>query len=156
MPITRIISGAQTGADRGGLEAAIELGLDWGGWVPRGFRSQDGTIPAELRANLLETADRGYATRTGLNVRDSDGTVMISIVQPTSPGCALTAKRAINSLKPLMPISRMDDHMRWVSAVREWIDDHGIYVLNVAGNREESVPGIQAFTKRLLIAVLRG
>ena len=39
----KIVSGGQTGADRGGLEAAIHLGLDWGGWAPKGWRAEDGT-----------------------------------------------------------------------------------------------------------------
>ena len=34
----KIVSGAQTGVDQGGLLAAIDLGLEWGGWVPKGWR----------------------------------------------------------------------------------------------------------------------
>ena len=30
----KIVSGGQTGADRGGLLAAMDLGIDWGGWAP--------------------------------------------------------------------------------------------------------------------------
>ena len=33
-PITRIISGGQTGADRAGLAAAYELGIETGGHCP--------------------------------------------------------------------------------------------------------------------------
>jgi len=45
MTIKKIISGAQTGADRGALDAALDLGLPVGGWVPRGRRAEDGPIP---------------------------------------------------------------------------------------------------------------
>ena len=41
----KIVSGGQTGVDRGALQAAMDLGLDWGGWAPKGWRSEDGTIP---------------------------------------------------------------------------------------------------------------
>ena len=39
----KIVSGAQTGVDQGGLLTAIDLGLEWGGWVPKGWRTETGT-----------------------------------------------------------------------------------------------------------------
>jgi len=44
--IERIISGGQTGADRGGLDAAIALGLRHGGWCPKDRAAEDGVVPA--------------------------------------------------------------------------------------------------------------
>ena len=43
--ITKIVSGGQSGADQGGLDAAIELGIPHGGWCPKGRKSEDGVIP---------------------------------------------------------------------------------------------------------------
>ena len=40
----KIVSGGQTGVDRGVLEAATALGLDFGGWSPHGWIAEDGTI----------------------------------------------------------------------------------------------------------------
>ena len=40
--IQKIISGAQTGADRTGIDAAIEFGVDYGGWLPKGRKAEDG------------------------------------------------------------------------------------------------------------------
>lgn len=34
--LRKIVSGGQTGADRAGLDAALELGLELGGWCPKG------------------------------------------------------------------------------------------------------------------------
>ena len=42
--LERIISGGQTGADRGGLDAAIELGIPHGGWCPKGRRVSASTV----------------------------------------------------------------------------------------------------------------
>ena len=42
----KLVSGGQTGVDQGALEAAIELGLEHGGWCPRGRLSEAGPIPA--------------------------------------------------------------------------------------------------------------
>lgn len=36
-----IVSGGQTGADRGAMDAAVQLGLDYGGWAPAGLRAED-------------------------------------------------------------------------------------------------------------------
>src|SRR5207247_378339 len=47
-----IVSGGQTGADRGALDAALAAGVPCGGWCPRGRRAEDGAIPD--RYPLLE------------------------------------------------------------------------------------------------------
>ena len=39
-----IISGGQTGADRGALDFAIKHGYPHGGWAPRGRQAEDGTV----------------------------------------------------------------------------------------------------------------
>ena len=36
MLISKIISGGQTGVDRGAIEAALELGFPYGGLIPKG------------------------------------------------------------------------------------------------------------------------
>ncbi len=38
--LSTIISGGQTGADRGALDAAIELGIKHGGWCPKGRKAE--------------------------------------------------------------------------------------------------------------------
>jgi hypothetical protein len=43
----RVISGGQTGADRGGLDAALELGIACGGCCPKGRKAEDGVIPSK-------------------------------------------------------------------------------------------------------------
>jgi len=37
----KIISGGQTGADRAAMDVAIELGLDYGGAIPKGRIAED-------------------------------------------------------------------------------------------------------------------
>ncbi|MBR3223272.1 MAG: hypothetical protein IKF72_13710 [Kiritimatiellae bacterium] len=48
----KIVSGGQTGVDRGALEAAMALGLDFGGWAPHGWIAEGGTIPAQYRERM--------------------------------------------------------------------------------------------------------
>jgi len=52
--ITRIISGGQTGADRAALDVAIKLSIPHGGWIPKGRKTEDGTLPEQYRGSKLE------------------------------------------------------------------------------------------------------
>lgn len=70
MTSTRIVSGGQTGADRGGCEAAIYCELSIGGWVPRGRRAEDGRIPVEYQG-VTEYGSPDYQARTEANVASS-------------------------------------------------------------------------------------
>ena len=44
MLISKIISGGQTGVDRGAIEAALELGFPYGGLIPKGRLAEDGAV----------------------------------------------------------------------------------------------------------------
>ena len=51
--LRKIVSGGQTGADRAGLDFAIDRGIPHGGWCPQGRWAEDGRI--EPKYHLLET-----------------------------------------------------------------------------------------------------
>jgi hypothetical protein len=72
----KIISGGQTGVDRGALDAALAFEVECGGWCPAGRLAEDGAIPEHYP--VVELANAGYAERTARNVADSDGTLVIS------------------------------------------------------------------------------
>ena len=75
--LKRIISGGQTGVDRGALDVAIELGLDIGGCCPRGKIAEDGVIPPYYSKHLTEhSSSSDYSVRTEQNVMNSDGTLI--------------------------------------------------------------------------------
>ena len=77
----KIISGGQTGVDRAALGVAIERGMQWGGWCPRGGWAEDLATPPGLLAtytHLRETPDSHPLQRTEWNVRDSDATLIIT------------------------------------------------------------------------------
>lgn len=148
--IEKIISGGQTGVDRAALDLALERGLPCGGWCPKGRRAADGPIPR--RYPLLETPSADYAERTEWNVRDSDGTLVLTRGRPTE-GTAYTIQVADGLGKPCLVI---DLEQPWkASAIREWMASHHIKILNVAGPRESKSPGIYRETLALLREVLK-
>lgn len=61
--IKKILSGGQTGVDRATLDFAIEYGIEYGGWCPKGRLAEDGKIPEKYSA-LKETASTEYNERT--------------------------------------------------------------------------------------------
>jgi hypothetical protein len=133
-----IVSGGQTGADRGALDAALAAGVPCGGWCPRGRRAEDGTIPD--RYSLRETPTAEYPQRTAWNVRDSDGTVILHRGR-VDRGTALTERLARRQGRPLL---LLDVRSARPAELAAWIRKETIARLNVAGPRESRAPGLQA------------
>ncbi len=152
--IERIISGGQTGADQAGLFAARELGLKTGGWAPKGFWTDAGHQPTRLSEfGLVADVHFGYSHRTFLNVRAGDGTLIFGNV--FSPGCKLTQRFCHELNRPMFLISwsnRTDDPT--TDMFLTWLTTHRIKVLNVAGNRERTNPGIFLATFAFLLKAL--
>jgi hypothetical protein len=144
-----VISGGQTGVDRAALDAARELGLETGGWCPKGRRAEDGPIPH--RYPLKETVSAAYPVRTERNVRDSQGTLILTRGR-LKGGTALTRKLAQAAGKPCLVIDL--SLKEGDEAVRDWGRGQAIGVLNVAGPRESEAPGIYGEAFRFLITVL--
>jgi hypothetical protein len=135
--VKRIVSGGQTGVDRAALDVALSLGIEHGGWCPRGRLAEDGTIPA--RYLLTETASSDYAERTEKNVLDSDGTLILYRGR-LSGGTSLTRSLAQWYRKPCITFD-LEKRVN-VGRAQRWLDENKIRVLNVAGPRESSAPGI--------------
>ena len=147
--IARIVSGGQTGVDRGALDAAVDLKVPCGGWCPKGRRAEDGMIP-EIYP-LKETTSTDYHHRTEMNVIESDGTLIVA-VGSLSGGTALTKRLAEQQGKPVLvlDIETRDQ----VERVVQWVCRRRILVLNVAGPRESQRPGIQTQTRALVKGVI--
>ena len=113
----RIISGAQTGADRAALDFAIEHGLAHGGWCPKGRRAEDGRIPP--RYELIETPSKDYEQRTRWNVRDSDATLIISKSSTLTGGSAYTRRCAGELAKPWLHVHPGNDDPKTIQEFLE-------------------------------------
>jgi len=148
----RIVSGGQSGADRAALDWAIRRGVSHGGWCPRGRLAEDGPISPRYR--LRETPDAEYDQRTLWNVRDSDATVIFSLVPGLTGGSALTFELANRLGNPVLHLhAGMEDP---VSTLREFLLRHSVLTLNVAGPRESTEPGIGSFVATVLDEATHG
>jgi hypothetical protein len=149
MTVRKLVSGGQTGVDRAALDAARVLGLECGGWCPKGRLAEDGRIPDEYPLQETETAD--YAERTKLNVRDSDGTLILTVGAPLG-GTAYTIECARNLEKPYCLVDLAQGPS--LDQVKQWLGEHRFVVLNVAGpRRSQSSDGYElayAFLSALL------
>ncbi len=133
----KIVSGGQSGVDRAALDVAAELSLPRGGWCPRGRYAEDGPIPDTYP--LKETPSPDTTQRTEWNVRDADGTLVLTEGEP-SGGTAVTIHFARRHGKPCLVLDLEGDADP--GTVGRWVAGHGIAVLNVAGPRESKRPGI--------------
>jgi len=155
--IRRIVSGGQSGADRAALDAAIGLGVEYGGWCPAGGWAEDLPDPPGLLAaypGLRETPSADPAQRTEWNVRDSDATLILVPAGVTSPGTLLTEALAKRMGRPLLRLDPSDRDA--VAAVIGFVqgDSTGTR-LNVAGPRESEASGLHAAARLLLEDALR-
>jgi Circularly permutated YpsA SLOG family len=146
LPVT-IVSGGQTGADRAGLDWAIEHGLKHGGWCPKGRRAEDGPIPACYA--LKETPGVTYIQRTEWNVRDSDGTVIFTTANRLSAGPLRTLEFAIRQRKPHVHL-HAGLREKAAEALTDWLRQNEVRVLNIAGPRASKDPRIGAFVRSVL------
>jgi hypothetical protein len=150
--LEKIVSGGQTGADRAALDVAIELGIPHGGWIPKGRKTEDGHLPAKYQ--LQEIATTEYPKRTEQNVKDSDGTLIISYGE-LSGGSDFTRKMAAKHRKPWLHIDASKHPVEAaVVMIRTWISGNDIEILNVAGPRASKDPNIYTTTKTILTEVL--
>ena len=149
--LLKIVSGGQTGVDRAALDWALANGVACGGWCPFGRWAEDGAIDA--RYPLRETPERKPAQRTEWNIRDSDGTLIVSLAKRLVGGTRLTEELAKRLAKPCLVLSKTDgDLLILAKALRQFIAVNNIAVLNVAGPRESGESGVGEFTAGLLDA----
>jgi len=144
-PPFKIVAGGQTGVDRAALDWAIAQGVGHGGWCPKGRRAEDGIIPRRYR--LKETRSPAYNVRTRWNVRESDGTLIISANHLIVGGTKLAAEFAESLKKPLLHLTMTTGARRAARQLDRFITRHRIHVLNIAGPRDSEEPGIQQFVQ---------
>jgi|SRR5438105_254420 len=148
--VKMVVSGGETGVDRAALDVACARGIACGGWCPLGRVADDGRIRRRYR--LEETPSVNYLQCTEWNVRDSDGTLILTRGRLLGGTLKTLVYARERYHKPVLVLQlRHGDGRR---RVRGWLRRHRIRVLNVAGPREKKRRGIYAQARRVLNSVL--
>jgi len=147
-----IISGGQSGVDRGALDAALAMQAPCGGWCPEGRQAEDGVIDFRYPLTILPGA--GYLERTRQNVIDSDATLLLNH-GPLRGGALQTLECCSDLGKPLLVLQVGRQSMeQCIAAARQFVDSHGVLVLNVAGPRASCWPGGRDCARELVTGLL--
>jgi len=148
--LKKIVSGGQSGIDRGALDAAIQVGLPIGGWCPKGRKAEDGLISEEYP--LVETPERNYVQRTEWNVRDSDATLILNVGKLTG-GTLATLGFVRKHAKPARVVQL--DQPGQAQPIVDWLRANPVETLNVAGPRESKCLGVQIRAEAFLVDVFK-
>jgi hypothetical protein len=158
----KLLSGGQSGVDRAVLDAAIERGIDYGGWCPKGGWAEDFSASPGLLAKyprLKETPLADPAQRTEWNVRDADACMIVIAAGglAISKGTALAEELAHRHRKPLLVVDLGD--LEPVAHAALWLRVQQRRVganlmLAVGGPRESEAPGIYARAAAFIHAML--
>ena len=130
----KIISGGQTGVDRGALDACLQNDFKHGGWCPKGRLAEDGIIDTKYK--LRETKENKYYSRTYKNVQNADATLIISQHQELKGGTLLTKQLAEQLKKPvLILVCNKTNSEKMIIKLIKFIQNNNVSTLNVAGPR---------------------
>ena len=168
-PGIKIVSGAQTGSDRGALQAAkYDLKVNHGGFMTSDRKAEDNMGDEVLEEFGMDTvASTQYPSRSQKNVDISDGTLAIRMKPSRGTDKTIVyartrewdfgvVKSQDDGHRPVLVLRDFDNTENNRKKIRDFIDKNNISVLNVAGHTESSVPGMQEGTRQLLGAALRG
>lgn len=155
--IELVISGGQTGADQAGLRAAKSCGIPTGGWMPKGFKTEDGPRPefAELYG-MKEHSSPEYPPRNVENAKKSEVCLYFT-EYGWSPGMSSTLK-AINKIQKsgrIVAFHTIDQRGPSESELASKLRRDFVRRLWIAGNRESKSPGIGAWVESYLSKLFR-
>lgn len=148
-----VISGGQTGVDRAAFDVALAWGVAIAGWVPAGRVDENGLID-DRYPNLREADSADPAVRTALNVRDSDGTLMISR-GPLLAGSCRAVESAEKLGRPLLLLDlAQESRSVCIDQAVGWIHANQIQHLHIGGPRQSEDPAIYDHAMHVITGIL--
>jgi hypothetical protein len=149
--VIKILSSGQTGVERAALDTALANDIACGGWCPKGRKAEDG--PIDPKYALVETELAGPRQSTEANVRDADGTLILSFGNMSKSALqAAAVARRIH--KPLCVMDMTKSPA--VADVEKWVEHYGIKVLNLAGPSASEHPGGYEISREFLRVLFAG
>lgn len=155
----KIISGGQTGVDRAALDAAIEMGVPYAGWCPKGGWAEDLPRAPGLLAlyhGLRETPHFSPRRRTKWNIRDADRLMVLVDTAGVKVSQGTEAARDLANRLDKPHIVLDLDASDALERALAWLGQgEPATSLCIAGPRESEAPGIYAKTRDFLRALYR-
>ncbi|MDC0297373.1 putative molybdenum carrier protein [Crocinitomicaceae bacterium] len=153
MKIFKIISGGQTGADKGGLIAAKKANIKTGGIAPKGFMTEAGKDPSlKSEYGLRENFSDDLKERTLSNLRGAHCTIVFA-TKPGSRGTKFTIDSLEREKRMYIVLNPFESDAP--EKFREFFDlvyerYKNPLIVNIAGNRESRSKGIEEKVMDLL------
>lgn len=150
----KIISGGQTGADKGGLLGARDLGIETGGYAPLNYMNENGPDISLKRLGLIEMETTSYRNRTRRNAKESHLTLWFG--RTGGSGYKCTERACADFDKPFRLVD-LNDKIFYVADTLVYLGDYlqenmsirvKDLIINIAGNRESKSPGIEAAVRK--------
>ena len=130
--LKKIISGGQIGAEQAALDVALKLDIPHGGWIQKGRRTQNWSLPEKYKLKEMSTAS--YKKRIEQNVIDSDGTLIISHGELTG-GSICSREMTLKHQRPLLHVDlNQINTIPAAKLINAWITLKPIEILNVTGS----------------------
>ena len=149
--IEKIISGGRPGTEQAALDAAIKLGIAYGGWIPKGGPDTNGTDADKY--HLLEMPTANPKENFKKNIREADGTLILShgsLSRDTENGLRMTRRYST----PLLHVDlNSTSAFNAASLINDWVMDNDLSILHVTGPSEREDHKIYAATLDILQAV---
>lgn len=146
--IRKIVSSGRTGVELAGLDVAVKLGLDHGGWAPRGMRNEHGSLPA--RYGLNEVVAMGFKHAMEQNIMNSDGTLLITRGS-RSVETRYAVETALRCQRQLLHVD-LSQHSAFEAAslTASWVSLQNIRVVFVTGPSARHDANIYDQVKKIL------
>lgn len=147
--IEKILSAGRDGAERAAIDAAVELGIQFGGsrydpdivrtGLPTDGACDDASPSADYRGCIEE------------NVKNSDGTLIITLGRPEEYADH-ARKTALRNRRQLLHVDAAStDVLEAASLIRSWIDIYFISTLHVTGLCDENASSLYLSSFHILV-----
>ena len=160
--IVKVLSGGQSGADRGAMDAARRCGVVIGGWCPAGGWAEDFPTPPGVLAlypELVETPSADVIQRTEWVIRDSTCCIVFNThaagtSRGTDAGYMFYEKYDTPNWTFLL--GEPDSYGEQVRAAIDWLNslDDDAIVVGIGGPRASEYDGIYDIVFSVVTAIL--
>ncbi len=151
--IRKVVSGAREGVERAALDAARNLYLGFGGWIPQAWGLENSELVKTYRLNTINSDSPVQAAEQ--NILESDGVLIITMGEPAE-NATIGRHLAERHNLPFLYID-MERLPAFEAAKRieAWIAEYSIEVLCVTGSGDMPHTDVHKITGDILEVVFQ-